>query len=116
MEHQSGPKFKTYERPSSIVPDAPAPSASTARDGTEIARALARQYLPNAVRLLAGVAFSPDSECALHTKYLASKELVGIAGVIPQWTPAPPPPHDESADNNKSSAPDDADDDDGEPS
>ena len=105
-----------FERPSNIVPDAPAPSASTARDGTEIARALARQYLPNAVRLLAGVAFSPDSECALHTKYLASKELVGIAGVIPQWTPAPPLPHDESVDKDKSSPPDDAPDDDGEPS
>jgi hypothetical protein len=105
-----------FERPSNIVPDAPAPSASTARDGTEIARALARQYLPDAVRLYAGIAFSPDSEAALHTKYLVSKELVGIAGVIPQLTPAPPPPHDESAYDSKSSPPDDAPDNDGEPS
>jgi hypothetical protein len=110
------PERKSYfDRPSNIVPDAPAPSASTARDGTEIARALARQYLPDAVRLYAGIAFNPDSEAALHTKYLVSRELVGIAG-IPHWTPEPPPPHDESADNNKSSPPDDAGDDDGEAS
>ena len=78
------------------VPSAPAPSAASAVDGMESTRALARRYLPDAVRLFAGIAFSSDSEAALHTKYLAAKEIVAIAGVIPQATPAPPPPpHDE---------------------
>jgi hypothetical protein len=90
-----------FERRSHVVPDPPPPSTSTARDGADIARAMARQYLPNAVRLLAGIAFAPDSEAAAHTKMLAAKEIAVIAGVIHLLTPAPPPPHDESADNNK---------------
>ena len=62
----------------------------------ESTRAAARRYLPDAMRLFAGIAFASDSEAALHTKYLAAKEIVAIAGVIPQATPAPPPPpHDE---------------------
>jgi len=62
----------------------------------ESTRAVARRYLPDAIRLFAGIAFAPDCEAALHTKYLAAKEIVAIAGVIPQATPAPPPPpHDE---------------------
>ena len=77
------------------VPSAPAPSAASAVDGMESTRALARCYLPDAVRLLAGIAFAPDSEAALHAKMLCAKELVAIAGVIPQATPAPPQPHDE---------------------
>jgi hypothetical protein len=39
----------------------------------ENTRAMARRYLPDAVRLLAGIAFAPDSEAALHTKMLAAK-------------------------------------------
>ena len=35
--------------------------------------------------------FAPDSEAALHTRMLCVKELVAIAGVIPQATPVPPP-------------------------
>jgi hypothetical protein len=77
------------------VPSAPAPSAASAVDGMESTRALARRYLPDAVRLFAGIAFSSDSEAALHTKMLCAKEIVAIAGVIPQATPTPPQPHDE---------------------
>ena len=62
----------------------------------ESTRAVARRYLPDAIRLFAGIAFAPDFEAALHTIYLADKDIVAIAGVIPQATPAPPPPpHDE---------------------
>ena len=74
------------------VPSAPKPSAASARDGMEGTRALARRYLPDALRLFAGVALSPDSEAALHTKMLCAKEIVAMAGVIPQQTPAAPVP------------------------
>jgi hypothetical protein len=57
----------------------------------ENTRALARRYLPNAIRLLAGVAFGSDSEAALYTRVLCAKEIVAIAGAIPQATPVPPP-------------------------
>jgi hypothetical protein len=73
------------------VPVAPQPSAKSAPEGMENTRTLARRYLPDAVRLLAGIAFAPDSEAALHTRMLCAKEIVAIAGVIPQATPAPPP-------------------------
>lgn len=56
----------------------------------ESAREMARRYLPDTVRLLAGIALA-QSEAALHTKMLAAKEIVAIAGAIPQATPAPPP-------------------------
>jgi hypothetical protein len=82
------------------VPLAPDPSAGCARDGMESTRAVARCYLPDAMRLFAGIAFAPDSEAALHTKYLAAKEIVAIAGVIPQATPAPPP-HQGAGDSNE---------------
>ena len=73
------------------VPSAPAPSSASAVDGMESTRALARCYLLDAVRLLAGIAFAPNSEAALHTRMLCAKEIVAIAGVIPQATPAPLP-------------------------
>jgi hypothetical protein len=57
----------------------------------EEAREMARRYMPNAVSFLASVAFAPDSEAPLHTRMLATKELVSIAG-IPQPTPAVPAP------------------------
>jgi hypothetical protein len=41
--------------------------------------------------LAAGIGFAPDSEAALHTRMLCAKQLVEIAGVIPQATPSPPP-------------------------
>jgi hypothetical protein len=53
------------------------------------ARALAKRYLPDAVRLLAGIALSPDSECAPHTKMLACKQIIEIAGVTLPTPTAP---------------------------
>ena len=72
-------------------PSAPTPSSTSAPEGMARARNLARRYLLDAVRLLAGIALAPDSEAALHTRMLCAKEIVAIAGVIPQSTPAPPP-------------------------
>jgi hypothetical protein len=72
------------------VPQAPPPSAKSAADGVTEARARARMFLPNALDLLASVAFSPTSEAALHTRLLAAKQIVEIAG-IPQPPPAAPP-------------------------
>jgi hypothetical protein len=80
------------------VPLAPDPLSASPRDGMEGARALARRYLLNAVRLHAGIAFAPDSEAPLHTKMLSAKEIAAIAGAIPQATPTPPHPHDEDDD------------------
>jgi hypothetical protein len=77
------------------------PSATSASDGIENTRTLARRYLPDAVRLLAGIAFAPDSEAALHTRMLCAKELVAIAGVIPQTTPAPPAPRPQDEDGDR---------------
>ena len=67
----------------------------------ERARALARRYLPDAVHLFAGTAFGSDSEAALHTRTLCAKEIVEIAGVIPQATSAPPqpPPYERASDS-----------------
>jgi len=48
----------------------PPPSTAHAPDDMEKARELARRYMPDAVSLLASVAFAPDSEAALHTKML----------------------------------------------
>jgi hypothetical protein len=58
----------------------------------ERARAKARRYLPDAVDFLAAIAFAPDSEAALHTRMLAAKEVVSIAGGVPQLSPSPPLP------------------------
>jgi hypothetical protein len=80
------------------LPAAPVPAAKTATDGVEDARQIARMYLPDSVRLLASIALSKDSEAALHTRMLCAKEIVAIAGVIPQPTPAPPEPYDEGGD------------------
>ena len=88
---------KYTERPNHQhrVPLAPDPLSASPRDGMESARALARRYLLNAVRLHAGIAFSEQSEAPLHTKMLSAKEIAAIAGTIPQSAPPPPPPHDE---------------------
>jgi hypothetical protein len=53
-----------------------------AGEGMGLAREQARCYLPDAVRLLAGIALAPDSAAALHTRMLYAKQLVEIAGVI----------------------------------
>jgi hypothetical protein len=52
------------QRPSEPIPAAPAPSAASAAEGMERARDMARKYLPDVVRLHAGVAFAPDSEAS----------------------------------------------------
>ena len=82
---------KPPKPPPERIPAAPVPSAASAAEGMVDTRALARRYLPDAIRLLAGVAFAPDSEAALYTRVLCAKEIVSIAGVIPQATPLPPP-------------------------
>ena len=86
--------------PPEHVPTAPSPSAASAAEGMENTRAMARCYLPDAARLLAGIAFASDSEAALHTRMLCAKEIVAIAGVIPQATPAPPP-YEAASDSNE---------------
>jgi hypothetical protein len=80
---------------------APSPSADSPSDGTTEARTLAKRYMVDAVQLLAGVAFSPDSEAALHTRVLAAKQIVEIAGVVP---PTPVAPSYEGAGNGAGSA------------
>jgi hypothetical protein len=79
----------------SPTPAAPTPAAKSALEGMDSTRVLARRYLPDAVRLLAGIALAPDSEAALHTKMLAAKEIVAIAGAIPQAVPGAPAPEAE---------------------
>ena len=85
------PAFERGSRPQHL-PAAPSPSATSAPDGMERARALARRYLPDLVRLHAGIALSPDSEAALHTRLLAAKEIRELAGSIPQTAPQQPQP------------------------
>ncbi len=82
----------------SNVPPAPEPLSASPRDGLSSGREDARCYLVNIVRLLAGIALSPESEAAPHTKMMAAKELVTIANLAPQATPAPPQLLDEDAD------------------
>jgi hypothetical protein len=88
--YMAKPPFERGNHPPR-VPATPEPSSASAPEGMARARALARRYLPDAVHLLAGMAFGSDSEAALHTRMLCAKEIVEIAGVIPQATPAPPP-------------------------
>jgi hypothetical protein len=60
----------------------------------DVAREEARRYLPNIVKLLASIALSPNTEAALHTRMLCARQLVDIAGVIPQATPSLPRPQE----------------------
>ena len=87
------PPFERGGRPQHL-PEAPSPSATSAPEGMERARALARRYLPDLVRLHAGIALSPDSEAALHTRMLAAKEIRELAGGIPPTAPTAPQPQD----------------------
>ena len=96
------PPFERANHPQ-LVPAAPVPLAKTATDGVEDARQIARMYLPDSVRLLASIALSKDSEAALHTRMLCAKEIVAIAGVLPQPTPSPPQPQDEGGDAGENS-------------
>ena len=54
------PERLSREKPQ--VPSAPEPASASAPEGMERARALARCYLPDTVRLLAGIALAPDSD------------------------------------------------------
>jgi hypothetical protein len=64
-------------------PTVPTPSAETPADGVAETRALARRYLPDATRFLAAVAFGKDTEAGLHTRMIAAKAIIDVAGVIP---------------------------------
>jgi hypothetical protein len=70
-------------------PEAPLPLADDPQAGWDRARNLARRYLPNSVDLLAGVAFAQDSRAKLHTRVLATRQLLEIAEVVPQAPLAP---------------------------
>jgi hypothetical protein len=72
-----------------LRPTTPTPSADSPLDGMAEGRALAKRYLSDAVRLLAGIAFAPDSEAALHTRMLAAKQLIEVAGIAPPTPVAP---------------------------
>jgi hypothetical protein len=87
------PPFERGSHPQRL-PEAPSPSATSAPEGMERARALARRYLPELVRLHAGIALSPNSEAALHTRMLAAKEIRELAGGIPPTAPPAPQPQD----------------------
>jgi hypothetical protein len=78
------------ERVKQRVPLPPAPSSTSGADGMESAREIARQYLPDLVRLFAAIALAPESEAALHTRMLSGKQLCELAGAIPQAMPEPP--------------------------
>jgi hypothetical protein len=72
-----------------LTPVTPTPSFESPSDGMTEARSLAKRYMTDAVRLLAGVAFSPDSQAALHTRVLAAKQLIEVAGIVPPVPAAP---------------------------
>ena len=76
--------------PAEQSPSAPKPTAATSFDGIEEGRSLGRQYLPDLVKLLAGIALAPESEASLHTRFLAANALIGVAGVLPQPMPLAP--------------------------
>jgi len=80
------------------VPPAPPPSADCARDGMTCARERARRFLPNALDLLAGLAFGASSEAGLYTRLLCVRSIMEIAGVIPATPPAPPPSQEIASD------------------
>jgi hypothetical protein len=65
-------------------PATPPPLADDPQAGLDRARDLARRYLPNSVDLLAAVAFAQDGRAKLHTRVLATRQLLDIADVVPQ--------------------------------
>ena len=93
-----------FERDNDVqrVPAAPEPSTTSAPEGMERARAMARRYCPTRCACLPALRYRHESEAALHTRMLAGMEIVAIAGGIPQATPTPPP-YEEAGDG---SAPD----------
>lgn len=77
------------EAESEPVPEAPAPDADNATAGTEAGQAMAACYLPNCVRLFAGVAFGKGSRAKLHTRTVAAGHLVKIAAGMGEEAPGP---------------------------
>ncbi|MCL2429989.1 MAG: hypothetical protein FWD12_12245 [Alphaproteobacteria bacterium] len=75
------------------VPAAPSPQAASAPEGLDVSRLMARRYLPNAVLLFAGVAFSESSEASLWVKCQCARMLTELAGATSATTPAAPQPH-----------------------
>lgn len=73
------------------VPEAPPPAAASSSEGMEHARDMARRYLPDVVRLHAGVAFGADSEASLWVRVNCARQLAELAGAIPQAVPEAPP-------------------------
>ena len=67
--------------PEDRKPTVPMPSTDDPADGVAQTRALARRYLPDATKLLAAIAFGKDTEAGLHTRMIAAKAIVDIAGV-----------------------------------
>jgi hypothetical protein len=72
-----------------LRPTTPTPSADSPSDGMTEARSLAKRYMCDAIKLLAGIAFAPDSEAPLHTRMLACKQLIEVAGIAPPTPVAP---------------------------
>ena len=62
--YMAKPQFERGSQPQRL-PETPSPSSTSAPEGMEHARALARRYLPDLVRLHAGIALATDSEAAL---------------------------------------------------
>jgi hypothetical protein len=79
-------------RPPQRVPSPPPAASTSAADGLERARELARRYLPNGVLLWAGVAFAPDSEASPWVKVQCARLIAEVAGAIPQAVPEAPQP------------------------
>jgi hypothetical protein len=71
------------------VPDAPEPEIADPTVGAETAQATASRYLPNCVRLFAGVAFGKGSRAKLHSRVIAASHLVKIAGGMAEEVPDP---------------------------
>jgi len=71
------------------VPEPPAPDVADAATGTETAQSLAARYLPNCVRLFAGVAFGKGSKAKLHSRVVAAGHLVKIAAGTGEEVPEP---------------------------
>lgn len=76
--------------PQRLVPATPEPTAETAASGMDEGRQLARRYMADLVRLLAGICLSERSEAALHTRVLAAKQIIELGGSIPQAVPPAP--------------------------
>ena len=71
------------------IPAAPEPEGMDPTGGTETAQAMAGRFMPNAVRLFAGVAFGRGNKVTLHTRVVAAGHLVKIAAGMVDEAPEP---------------------------